>query len=290
MVLAAPADGDEKISVFVSIIPQKYFVGKIGGERVEVSVMVGPGASPHIYEPKPQQMRVLSEARIYFAIGVDFERVWLDKIAAMNPDMLIVHTDAGIEKILMKAHHRHNRGQRRIENQPHHKEQRPGHGIKDPHVWLSPLLVITQARNILVALQAIDPANRSVYEANYKRFVNELVELDAELMSIFAEKGNDVEFMVFHPSWGYFAQAYGLKQVPVEIQGKEPKPAELQRLIEYAKERGIRLVFVQPQFSTKSAETIAESIGGEIAFADPLALDWAMNLRRLAAKFKAALR
>jgi zinc transport system substrate-binding protein len=109
--------------------------------------------------------------------------------------------------------------------------------------------------------------------------------LDQELKQIFAgEKG--LQFMVFHPSWGYLAHDYGLKQVPIEIEGKDPKPAQLKELIKHAKEDGIKVVFVQPQFSTKSAKLVASEIGGQVAFADPLAEDWMNNLRMIAQKFK----
>ncbi|HBF42041.1 MAG TPA: cation ABC transporter substrate-binding protein [Desulfobacteraceae bacterium] len=265
----ATAWAGNSLKVFVSIIPQKYFVEKIGGDLADVSVMVLPGASPATYEPKPRQMVALSKARIYFAIGVPFEKAWLKKIKAANPRMLVVHTEAGIEKKSMKP------------NKPQ--------GIKDPHIWLSPPLVIVQARNILSAMLKIDPASASIYEANYKKFIMEVVDLDAELRGIFLEKER-ARFMVFHPAWGYFARTYGLKMVPVESEGKNPKPAGLKRLIEKAKKQDIKVVFVQPEFSTKSAEIIAKAIGGQVAFASPLAPDWAINLKEVALNFKAALR
>lgn len=274
-------DAAGPVPVMVSIVPQKYFVEKIGGELVKVSVMARPGASPATYEPRPDQMVALSKAKIYFAIGVPIEKAWLKKIAAANPKMLIVHTEKGIEKRWMRAH-RHEGG----------KQEGEGHndGIKDPHVWLSPPQVMTQAGNILGALQGVDPVRASIYEANYKKFIIELGELDAEIRGIFASKGEDIEFMVFHPAWGYFADAYGLVQIPIEIEGKDPKPAKLHQIIGQAKKRGVKVIFVQPQFSTKSAGIIAKAIGGEVVFANPLSLDWAKNLRHQAAKFKAALR
>lgn len=271
-----------KVPVFVSIVPQKYFVKKIGGDLVDISIMVQPGASPATYEPKPKQMVALSIAKIYFAIGVPFEKAWLKKISAANPKMLVVHTEAGIEKRPMKAHH-HPEGEEHHEGEDHH-------GIKDPHVWLSTPLVKILARNILQGLLEVDPVHSSDYEANYKKFIVELDDLDAEIRGIFAGKGNGMEFMVFHPAWGYFADVYGLHQVPIEIEGKDPKPAQLKHLIEHAKEHGIKVIFVQPQFSIQSAETIANAIGGEVVFANPLALDWANNIRKQAAKFKEALR
>jgi zinc transport system substrate-binding protein len=264
------AYAESVMPVYVSIVPQKYFVEKIGGALVNVSVMVKPGANPATYEPKPRQMVDLSKTKIYFAIGVPFEKVWLKKIAAANPKMLVVHTEKGIEKKSMKA------------NKPQ--------GINDPHIWLSPPLVMIQALNIFNTLVAIDQANKSVYEAGYKQFIIEIKNLDAELKGIFAGKRKGMEFIVFHPSWGYFAGEYGLKQIPVEIEGKDPKPADLQRLIKHAKKLGVKVIFVQPQFSAASASVIAQAIGGQIAFADPLSLNWPDNLRQVAAKFKAASR
>jgi zinc transport system substrate-binding protein len=269
------------VSVFVSIVPQKYFVEKIGGPLVDVSVMVQPGDSPATYEPKPKQMAALSKAKIYFAIGVPFESVWLKKIAATNPKMRIVHTEKGIERMPMRTqtHVQHKR--------VFTEEQKEG--IKDPHVWTAPMQVMFLARNILMGLLTIDSPHRSVYEANYKRFILELIELDAELREIFVGE-KDLGFMVFHPAWGYFADAYGLAQVPIEIEGKTPKPAQMKQLIEHARSDRVKVLFVQPQFSTKSAEIIAKAIGGQIVFADPLHPDWATNLKEQAAKFKAALR
>lgn len=263
----------------MSILPQKYFVAKIGGDLVDVAVMVEPGASPHTYEPKPKQMVALAKTNIYFAIGVPFETTWLEKITATNPNMLVVHTEADIKKIPMKVHH-HERPEL---EQDHHV-------TKDPHVWLSPPLVIIQSRSILQALLKIDPAHGSVYEKNHSSFMKELVVLDAEIRGALKGKGKDVEFMVFHPAWGYFAQAYGLDQVPIEIEGKQPKPAELQYLIQYAKERGIKVIFAQPQFSWQAAQVIAKSIDGQVVFVDPLAAEWDTNLRQVVSKFKSALK
>jgi zinc transport system substrate-binding protein len=270
MMLGQSAMAAGNIQVFVSIVPQKYFVEKIAGELVKVSIMVKPGASPATYEPKPDQMVELSMSRIYYAIGVPFEKAWLKKIAAANPGLLVVHTENGIEKVPMKP------------------DQTVG--VKEPHVWLSPPLVMVQARNILNALLEVDPKNASIYESNYRKFIVELVDLDAELRGVFSGKGKDIRFMVFHPAWGYFARTYGLKMIPVEIEGKNPKPAALRRLIEQARDCGINVVFVQPEFSTKSAGTIAKAIGGQVVFAAPLAEDWANNLKQVAVKFKAALR
>lgn len=269
--------GEGPLSVFVSIHPQKYFVEKIGGSLVHVSVMVPPGANPHFYEPKPGQMAALAKTKIYFAVGVPFEDAWLPRLSAINSEMNIVHTEEGIQKIAMESHH--------LEEGAQGEHQ----GIKDPHVWLSPPEVKIQTQNILRALQEVDPANRIVYEQNFRAFEKEIDHLDKELRELFSGK-QGMKFMVFHPSWGYFARAYGLEQVPVELEGKEPKPGQLRALIESAKKDGIRVIFVQPQFSTRSAEIIAKAIGGQVVLADPLSSDWSNNLRDVAEKFEAALK
>jgi zinc transport system substrate-binding protein len=278
-VLIGDIYANDKLPVFVSIVPQKYFVQQIGKELVDVRIMVRPGASPAIYEPKPRQMADLSKTKIYFAIGVPFEKAWLKKIAAANPNMTVVHTDHGIEKLAMAAHH--HTGEK-----GDHRDHQDG---LDPHIWLSPQLVKIQTRTILAALVKIDPKHQDVYQANYKAFSAKIDQLDVDLKKIFADK-RGLQFMVFHPSWGYFAQAYGLKQVPIEIEGKEPKPAQLRGLIQHARKDGIKVIFVQPQFSTKSAQLVAHEIGGQVVPADPLAEEWMANLRAVAAKFKTALK
>ena len=270
-------EASQKLAVFVSILPQKFFVQQICKELADIRVMVAPGASPATYEPKPRQMAAISKARLYFSIGVPFESAWLKKIAGTNPAMVVVPTDAGIQKLPMAVHR-------------HHEEQsQPENGTLDPHIWLSPPLVMIQARTILEALQAVDPAHRSVYESNFNGFMSQLSDLDAELRGIFSGRSGR-QFLAFHPSWGYFAQAYGLKQIPIEIEGKEPKPAHLRELIEHAREDNIQAVFVQPQFSARSAKLIAGEIGAQVVVADPLAEDWAENLRAVARKFESALR
>jgi zinc transport system substrate-binding protein len=294
-ILGVSESAEGKIAVFVSIIPQKYFVQQIGKNRVDIQVMVQPGASPATFEPKPRQMAAIAKTHIYFSIGVPFENVWLKKIASSNPDMMVVQTDHGILKTPMADHH-HHRGEAAQQKPDQHQENERGQdenrrdpGILDPHIWLSPPLVMIQARTILVALQKVDPVHHSDYEANYNAFVSEISKLDAELKNIFSGK-QGLRFMVFHPAWGYFADTYGLKQVPVEIEGKNPKPAQLRELIEYANQNDINIIFVQPQFSAKSAEVIAKGIDGQVVWADPLAEEWAVNLRKVAREIKAALR
>jgi len=249
---AAPA----ALHVTVSILPQRYFVERVGGEYVAVNVMVEPGASPATYEPRPEQLRALSVADVYFSIGVPFEIAWLERFASVNENLLFVDTTQGIERL----------------GEP---------GNPDPHIWLSPALVKVQAQTIYETLAQLDPAHQGAYQANLKSFLADIDALDADIRETLTGVENR-KFMVFHPSWGYFARDYGLEQLPVEVGGQEPSAAELAALVAGAKQEGIKVIFAQPEFSTRSAETLAQEIGGEVLLISPLAPDWLDNLRRVA--------
>jgi zinc transport system substrate-binding protein len=285
-VLGFAAD-EGTITVFTSILPQEYFVERIGGDRVEVQALVAPGRSPATYEPTPRQMASLSEAKIFFRIGVPFENAFMPKIQDLTQGLRIVDTREGITLREMKAHHHGDDG---YQHEDHHadEEHHHHHGGTDPHVWLSPRLVKIQARTIADALIDIDPAGRAIYEKNLAAFVADLDVLDAHLAEALAPvKGKT--FMVFHPAWGYFADAYGLEQTPIEIEGKDPSGQQLVRVIEMAKEQGVRVIFVQPQFSRQSAERVAGAIDGAVLPIDPLARDYVGNLERVATEIREAL-
>jgi zinc transport system substrate-binding protein len=250
-------------------------------------VMVPPGASPHSYEPKPEQMRALARASAYFAIGVEYEKAVLPKIAAMHPDLKIVQTDAGIVKAPMTGRHQHGQAKEH-EHEHEHEHGHHHHKGLDNHVWLAPELVRIQAKNILESLTALDPAHAAVYASNYRAFMADLDSLDVDIKEALGGREGSA-FMVFHPAWGYFATQYGLRQIPVEVEGKEPTAQDLQRLIDRAKSEQIRVVFVSPQFSTRSAETIAKAINGQVVPVNPLAEDWMENMRTVAEKFRQAM-
>jgi zinc transport system substrate-binding protein len=270
-----PSVAGEKVSVFTSIVPQEYFVERIGGDRVEVQALVKPGSSPATYEPTPIQMAALSEAKLFLRIGVPFENAFLPKIEETLEDLRIVDTRKGITLRKMKARH-------------DQADEQPYEAGTDPHIWLSPRLVKTQARTIADALIQADPAGKAAYEKDLAVFLKDLDALDAKLAKALAPvKGKT--FMVFHPAWGYFADAYGLAQEPIEIEGKEPSALQLARIIEQAKQEGVRVIFVQPQFSQASAKQVAEAIGGAVVPIDPLARDYIANLEAVATKVSAAL-
>ncbi|MEW6552067.1 MAG: zinc ABC transporter substrate-binding protein [Campylobacterota bacterium] len=266
-----------KINTIVSIVPQKSFVEAIGGDLVNVSVMVLPGNSPHAYEPKPSQMKELNDAKLYFAIGVEFEDAWLKRFANQNTKMQIIDTTKGIEKIAMAEHHHEEDGHK-------HKHDEHEHEIesKDPHVWTSPSNVRVIAKNTLDALVNIDATNKATYEANYHAFMQKINNIDNSIKDILRNTPKGSKFMVFHPAFGYFANEYNLTQIAVEVEGKEPKPSALAELIQEAKEENIKAIFTQPEFSDKSAKIIADELKIKVIKVSPLNPKWDENLINLA--------
>ncbi len=267
---------DERPVVFVSIVPQKYFVERIAGDTLRVIVMVEPGAEPHTYEPKPAQMQALSDADLYFSIDAPFETNWLGRIADINPNLKVINTAEGIVKRLSTEHH--HEGEE--ETQTEHEDE----GELDPHIWLSPRLVAQQSKVISDTLAAQYPENANLYVENLSVFLADIEALDQALKADFAKTTNKT-FMVYHPAWGYFADEYGLTEIAVEIGGTEPSASELAELIEHARTENIHVVFAQPEFSTRSAEALAEEIDGEVILISDLEEDWLANMQKAGEAF-----
>ena len=278
---AAEREDAGALSIVVSVPPQQYFVEQIGGDHVDVWVMVPAGSSPATYEPTPEQLRAVSEADAYFTIGVPYEDAWRERIAAANRKMVVVDSAKGIERQPIAAHH-HEGEAEGTESDEGHQEN------LDPHIWLSPRLVRIQAQTIYASLADLDTEHESEYRARLESFLAEIDALDAYIEGKLAPVESR-KLMVFHPSWGYFARDYDLEMIPIEVGGQEPSAAELAELITVADEEGVKVVFAQPEFSTKAAETIAEEIGGEVVLISPLATDWLDNLYRVTDRFAEAL-
>ncbi|MBN2516706.1 MAG: zinc ABC transporter substrate-binding protein [Deltaproteobacteria bacterium] len=258
-----------EISAFVSILPQAYFVERVGGSYVNVSVLVGPGQSPATYEPTPKQMARLGRSQLYFRIGTPFERGFIDKISRTFANLKIIDTREGVMLRYFK--------------------QSQGLEVPDPHIWLDPKRVKIQAETIFQALKETDPAHADEFEKNLKAFQADLDRVDAKITGILAPlKGG--KLYVFHPAFGYFAESYGLTQVAVEIEGKEPSPKQLARLINRAKRDNVKIVFVQPQYATKEARTVAKAIGGAVVPINPLPRDYLKNLEDMANIIEEGLR
>ena len=403
-------------NIVVSIAPQQTFVEKIGGDKVKVSTMVKPGSDPHTYEPKPSQMKDISNANIYFPIGLEFENTWLTKFADQNKNMKFVEMTKDVEFIEMTAHHHHHESHEHDVTK--HEEELPyewagvfelkkgtytwsfskkdddyaeatmkmliikadksndnlietyektakntfkenktssvkndaslesnnsfyklnfdknkdittfkieikedgkyvfftehmptefesdehyfkdlnnsdveamltfpkeeDHHGKDPHTWVSPSNVKIMAKNIYDALVEVDPSNKDYFEKNYTNFIEEINQTDKKIRNILSVLPENSKFMVFHPSWGYFAKEYNLTQLAIEVEGKEPKPKVLQKIIDEAKKQNVKAIFTQSEFSDKSAKTIANQLNIKVLKETPLAKDWSENLIKMA--------
>ncbi|MBE0492498.1 MAG: zinc ABC transporter substrate-binding protein [Sulfurospirillum sp.] len=262
-----------QINAVVSILPQKAILQAITGDLVGNTLMIKAGENIHSYEPKPSQMIEISKADIYFSIGVEFENAWLEKFTNQNKKLVVVDVTKGIEKIDM-LEHEHGHGHA-------HKESK-GAISKDPHVWTSPKNIKIIAKNMLETLLQLDSKNSAVYEKNHAAFVQKVDALDTQIQTIFKSVAPHAKFMVFHPSWGYFAHQYNLEQLAIEVAGKEPKPKELAMILEEAKEENIKAIFAQPEFSDKSAKIIAEDLGIRVIKISPLSPDWEQTLINMA--------
>ena len=257
---AVVADAAERPMVAVSVLPQAWLVEEIAGERVEIEVMIPPGASPATHEPTIRQRRALEEASLYVKVGhprFPFEQAWLDRLLSERKDLPIVDSSAGVEV----------------------RE-------RDPHVWVAPGAMRKMAENVTEALAALMPDEADSLRARNADLDRRIAELDRDIRTALA--GHEgAAFFVYHAAWGYFADEYGLEQIAMEKGSRQPSPAQIAALIDAARERGIRVVFVQPQFSARSAELIAQEIGGRVVPLDPLARDWLANMRRVAEAMRA---
>ena len=257
----SPAEApDPRPVVAVSVVPQQYFVERIAGDRVRVLVMIPPGANEASYEPTLAQVRALSGALLYWAVGhpsFAFERAWLDRILADVRSLPVVDGSAGLDT-------------------------RAG----DPHVWVAPRHAERMAIGIARALGERLPAERAFFEANLAGFREEIASLDAEIRAILAPM-RVRSFLVVHPAFGYFAADYGLEQLAIEHEHKTPDAHQLAALLERARALGLRVVYVQPQFDAAPARTFAREIGARVETLDPLAYDWPGNLRAIARQLAA---
>ena len=244
----------EPIPIFVSIVPQKYFVERIGGNDVKVEVMVKPGESPATFNPNPKKMSRLATSKLYFSIGVPFERIWVSRLKTIHPDLQFISL--------------------------HNKLSNP-RDKHDPHIWLSPLLAKKMLTEIEAALSKAKPERADFFKRNSMDLAQELDILDQEIRDIIAT-AKSRNFMVFHPAWSYFAETYDLKQVAIEHQGKEPGPRALQKIINTGKKLNIKTIFVQRQFGLSVAKNVSQIIGANVEEIDPLAENYFENMRKIA--------
>jgi zinc transport system substrate-binding protein len=269
-----------RLPVVAGVPPLAYLVAQIGAEHVTVDVLVQPGQDPHTFEPTPQQIVALGRAVVFFKIDMPFETVLLEKVREGNPRLEIVDATRGVTKHAMDA-------PCCVEAAGRH-ERETEHGEPDPHVWLSPPLLKIQAENIAAALGQADPPHRGDYQRNLTALLERIDTVHRRLQRMLAPyRGRS--FYVFHPGFGYFADAYGLKQQAVEAGGHSPTPPELRSLIERARADGAKTIFVQPQYAPQSAQVVADAIDGRVVVINGLAKDVLADIEDIATKVATAM-
>lgn len=268
-----PEDG--RIPVAVTLLPMKEMAEAVGGERIAVTVVVPPGSEPHTFEPTPGQIAAISGSRLFFRVGGDlipFEERLASRLLAQNPDLIVIDLSEGIDLIpggcTCGGHHHDDDG--------HHHA-----GSSDPHIWLTPLNGAIMAETIAAALSAADPGGAEIYRQNLEEYRARIDSVDAGVRERLSGLKNR-HFIVTHDAWGYFAREYDLRQVPVHIGGKEPTAREIQEIIRIAREEGIGIVCIEPQFPEKTARVIAAEIGGEVVVIDPLPEAYLQNFLTIA--------
>ena len=254
-VFASPAfvsAAQQRVKVVASIPPLADFARQVGGDKVDVALLLPPGASPHTFEPSPRVMQEIASARIFIKIGAGLE-FWADKlIAAANRNILLVDCSEGVDLIRDAAH-----------------DHGGLHGA-DPHYWLDPVICLKVVTRIENALIAADPGNAALYRKNAAAYRERLVALDREIAASI-KTFRTMEYITFHSAWNYFSRRYGLKVAGVieESPGKEPSPRHIGAILRALKKMKTKVVFAEPQFSPKIAEAIAREGGGRVLFLDP---------------------
>lgn len=273
---------DDRLPVFVGVPPTSYLVEQIGGPHVKVDVVIGPGQGPHTYEPTPRQILALGRAKVFFTVGLPMETVILGKVRQNNERLQVIDVTCGIDKRPADGLCCDQPG----DDGHHHATELEE---TDPHVWLAPRLLAVEAENIAEALYRADPAHRLEYEQNLAALLERLDALDRRVQRMLAPYGGR-SFYVFHPSFGYFADAFGLKQHAIEAGGQSPTPRQLQALIDQARADGVTTVFVQPQFDPRGARVVAEALGGRVVSIDGLGKDVIANIEDIATKIETAMK
>ena len=265
-----PKKTDKKI-ITVTIEPQRYFVEQLVDSIFEISTMVSPGVSPETYDPSPVQMAKLAGSEAYFRIGrIGFELVWMDKIESNNPDLKIFDNSEGILFI--------------SSTEEEHDEclhENHAHVGLDPHIWSSPKQAVILAENICNALIVLDKENTAIYRENLNKLHSKIAETDS-IVTALLNKSKSKSFIIYHPALTYLARDYGLTQYSIEIDGKEPTPDQLRQLIELAREKNIKTIFIQQEFDQKNAEIIAKETHCNLVVINPLSYNWNEEMVKIA--------
>ena len=253
-----------KKTITVSIPPIKYLVDRISGDEFDVNVMVATGACQETYEPTPSQMKDVAKSKLYLGISeLEFEQKWINNIKTNNPELKYTNLSEGVRMVEGSCSHE--------ECEEHGHEHH--HGGMDPHIWLSPANYKAMATATLNELVALNPKGKSSYEKNYKSLVASIDSIDALAKSKLANL-KIKKFIIYHPALSYFASDYGLEQISIEKDGKEPAADYMKRLVSQAKEAGIKTIFVQKEFDLSLIESFADEVGATIEPINTFAYDW----------------
>lgn len=253
--------GIDTPTVSVTIEPFRYFVEQLAGDSVKVNVLVPAGSNPETYEPTAQQMVQLAASQLYLKVGnIGFEATWMKKLQENALAMKVVDTSAGI------------------------RPAKTASGITDPHTWMSCSSVRIIAGNIYRALAETYPQHRALFRQNYERFLVKLKAEEQKLDSILHKGGKTVanSFVIYHPALTYFARDYGLLQLPIEEEGREPSIQQIQQLIDRAKRERISVVFIQKEFANRNTETFLQATATQPTEINPLSYQWKEQMERVA--------
>lgn len=267
LLFLTPLFGLDKLNIVVSVIPQIYFVKKIGGDSVNVNAMVPDGRSPETYEPLVSQMKIIKNADIYIGVGMEFEKVWKDRFKGANPNLKII--DLSTHLNLREITHLD------ISSSHHHTRY-------DPHIWLSVALAKDEAKQICEILTNLRPQNAKKYNENLQKFLDEITQLDTSIRQIFADPNAQKSFVVYHPAFSYLAAEYGLDEIALEADGKPPKTKRMMEIQDIIKQKNIKVVYIQPQFSKKRVLALASDLKLKVLELNPLAQDWEKNILHIA--------
>lgn len=269
------SEGSDQPIITVTLEPQRYFTEAIAGDKFKVVSMVPKGSSPETYDPVPQQLVSLGDSKAYFRIGyIGFEQTWMDRLMNNTPHIQVFDTSKGIDLILNNDDH------------SHHHTNGDGHDAHihavEPHVWNSTTNALIIAGNTYKALAKMDKANEPYYMSRYDSLCRRILHTDSLIRRQLSAPEASKSFMIYHPALSYFARDYGLHQISIEEGGKEPSPAHLKDLIDLCQTEDVKVIFVQPEFDKRNAETIAQQTGTRVVPINPLSYDWEEEMLNVA--------
>ncbi len=261
-------DTNDKLKVSVSIVPQELIVKKVAGDLVDLYTLIPPGNSPANYQPSPQLIEDFQRSKIYFTIDVPAEESILESLGKNTEVVDLADiVDKKYEARFFSADKKDN-----------HKGH--NHVGRDPHIWLSIKRTIVMSEVIRDELIRLDPEHKKVYQENAKEFIDYLNRLDKEIKEEVKLIDNK-SFIIYHPSYGYFADDYGIQMYEIEKEGKEATIQDLAKIIDFANEKNIKKIFYQEEFDSQQAKIIADEINGNAFKLKPLSLEYLENLKEM---------